>query len=102
MIVKAVKEYFQTGGFPEVQNIDPNIKTEILQGYIDTVFLKDVIEQHQVNNITAIKHPGRTEHTFFVHMYKIHANILYEHTKYLTLSCFALQYKYEFKAQISN
>ena len=57
---KAVKEYFQNGGFPEVQNIDPNIKTEILQGYIDTVLLKDVIERHQVNNITAIKHLVRT------------------------------------------
>ena len=57
---KAVKEYFQNGGFPEVQNIDPNIKTEILQGYIDTVLLKDVIERHRVNNITAIKHLVRT------------------------------------------
>jgi predicted AAA+ superfamily ATPase len=53
---KAVKEYFQNGGFPEVQNIDPNIKTEILQSYIDTVLLKDVIDRHRVNNITAIKH----------------------------------------------
>lgn len=57
---KAVKEYFQNGGFPEVQNIDPSIKTEILQGYIDTVLLKDVIERHRVNNITAIKHLVRT------------------------------------------
>jgi len=57
---KAVKEYFQNGGFPEVQNIDPSIKTEILQGYIDTVLLKDVIERHRVNNITAIKHLVKT------------------------------------------
>jgi len=56
----AVKKYFQNGGFPEVQNIDPNIKTEILQGYIDTVLLKDVIERHQVSNITAIKHLVKT------------------------------------------
>ena len=57
---KAVKEYFQNGGFPEVQNLDPNIKTEILQSYIDSVLLKDVIERHRVNNITAIKHLVRT------------------------------------------
>lgn len=56
----AVKKYFKNGGFPEVQNIDPNIKTELLQGYIDTVLLKDVIERHRVNNITAIKHLVRT------------------------------------------
>jgi len=56
----AVKKYLQNGGFPEVQNIDPNIKTDILQGYIDTVLLKDVIERHRVNNITAIKHLVKT------------------------------------------
>ena len=57
---KAVKEYSQIGGFPEVQNIDPNIRIEILQSYIDTVLLKDVIERYRVNNITAIKHLVKT------------------------------------------
>lgn len=56
----AVKKYLKNGGFPEVQNMDPNIKTEILQSYIDTVLLKDVIERHRVNNITAIKHLVKT------------------------------------------
>jgi uncharacterized protein len=56
----AIKQYFKNGGFPEVQNIDPDVKTEILQGYIDTVLLKDVIERHRVSNITAIKHLVRT------------------------------------------
>ncbi|MBL6992374.1 ATP-binding protein [Desulfobacula sp.] len=57
---KAVKEYSQNGGFPEVQNIDANTRTEILQGYIDSVLLKDVIERHGVNNFTAMKHLVRT------------------------------------------
>ncbi|WP_457553560.1 ATP-binding protein [Desulfobacula sp.] len=57
---KAVKDYLQNGGFPEVQNIDPNIQTAILQGYIDIVLMKDVIERHRVNNITAIKYLVRT------------------------------------------
>lgn len=56
----AVKKYFIDGGFPEVQNIDPDIKIEILQGYIDTVLLKDVIERHAVSNITAMKHLVKT------------------------------------------
>jgi len=53
---KAVKTYFETGGFPEVQNLDPYTRIEILQGYIDTVLLKDVIERHRVGNVTAIKY----------------------------------------------
>jgi hypothetical protein len=57
---KAVKDYFQNGGFPEVQNIDSNIQTVILQGYIDIVLMKDVIERHRVNNITAMKYLVRT------------------------------------------
>jgi predicted AAA+ superfamily ATPase len=56
----AVQQYLKNGGFPEVQNMDQNIKTEILQSYIDTVLLKDVIERHRVNNITAIKHLVKT------------------------------------------
>jgi hypothetical protein len=57
---KAVKDYFQNGGFPEVQNVDSNIQTVILQGYIDIVLMKDVIERHRVNNITAMKYLVRT------------------------------------------
>ena len=53
---KAVRNYFETGGFPEVQNIDHNLRIEILQGYIDSVLLKDVIERHKVSNIVAIKY----------------------------------------------
>jgi predicted AAA+ superfamily ATPase len=53
---KAVKNYFEIGGFPEVQNIDHNLRIEILQGYIDSVLLKDIIERHKVSNIVAIKY----------------------------------------------
>jgi uncharacterized protein len=56
----AVKQYFETGGFPEIQSMDSNTKTEVLQSYIDAVLLKDVIERHQVGNIPAIKHLVRT------------------------------------------
>ena len=52
----AIGKYFQIGGFPEVQYIDPNLRTEILQGYIDSVLLKDIIERHNVTNIIAMKH----------------------------------------------
>ena len=53
---KATRDYIEIGGFPEVQTLEPAIRIEILQGYIDSVLLKDVIERHKVNNITAIKY----------------------------------------------
>jgi len=53
---KAIRDYLEIGGFPEVQTLEPAIRIEILQGYIDSVLLKDVIERHKVNNITAIKY----------------------------------------------
>jgi len=82
---KAVKEYFQNGGFPEVQNLDPNIKIEMLQGYIDSVLLKDVIERHQVNNITAIKHLVRT----LIHSSgrKFSVNKFYNTLKSMSVKC---------------
>lgn len=82
---KAVKEYFQTGGFPEVQNIDPNIRIEILQSYIDTVLLKDVIERYRVNNITAIKHLVKT----LIHSSgrKFSINKFYNTLKSMSIKC---------------
>ena len=56
MLRKAVRDYFEIGGFPEVQTLARDVRIEILQGYIDSVLLKDVIERHKVNNITAIKY----------------------------------------------
>ena len=53
---KAVTDYLVIGGFPEVQKVPRYLRTEILQGYIDAVLLKDVIERHRVSNITALKY----------------------------------------------
>jgi predicted AAA+ superfamily ATPase len=53
---KAVKDYLEGGGFPEVQKLDRNLRIEILQGYIDSVLLKDIVERHKVSNILVFKH----------------------------------------------
>jgi len=53
---KAVKDYLEVGGFPEVQKLDRNLRIEILQGYIDSVLLKDIVERHKVGNILVLKH----------------------------------------------
>ena len=57
---KAAKDYLEIGGFPEVQRLERNLRMEILQGYIDSVLLKDIIERHGVGNIMALKHMVRS------------------------------------------
>jgi predicted AAA+ superfamily ATPase len=56
----AVRDYLTIGGFPEVQALDRNLRREILQGYVDSVLLKDVIERHKVSNVPALKHLVRS------------------------------------------
>jgi predicted AAA+ superfamily ATPase len=53
---KAVKDYLEAGGFPEVQKTQRDVRIEILQGYIDSVLLKDIIERHKVSNVLVLKH----------------------------------------------
>lgn len=45
-----------TGGFPEVLNVHPFDRVQILQGYVETVMLKDVAERHNVTNLVAMRH----------------------------------------------
>jgi hypothetical protein len=53
---KAVNDYLEIGGFPEVQTLDRNLRIEVLQGYIDSVLLKDIIERYKVSNVYVLKH----------------------------------------------
>jgi len=53
---KAVRDYLDIGGFPEVQELDPALRIEVLQGYIDSVLLKDIVERYHIGNVTALKH----------------------------------------------
>ena len=53
---KAAKDYLEVGGFLEVQNLERNLRIEVLQGYIDSVLLKDIIERHKVSNVLVLKH----------------------------------------------
>jgi predicted AAA+ superfamily ATPase len=98
LLRNAVSRYFRIGGFPEIQNIEGAARGQILQGYIDTVLLKDIIERHNITNITALKFMVRTlMHTAgnkfsinkFYHTLKSMAvkctkNRLYDYMDYLT------------------
>ncbi|MBW2630922.1 MAG: ATP-binding protein [Deltaproteobacteria bacterium] len=53
---KAINDYLEVGGFPEIQKLDRDLRIEVLQGYIDSVLLKDIVERHKVSNIHVLKH----------------------------------------------
>jgi len=53
---KAMKDYLEIGGFPEAQGLEGSLRVELLQGYIDSVLFKDIVERHKVSNVIALKH----------------------------------------------
>jgi predicted AAA+ superfamily ATPase len=57
---KQMIDYFNTGGFPAVQQMQQQDWRETLQGYVDTVILKDIIERHSINNIALLKYLTKT------------------------------------------
>lgn len=49
-------DYFRCGGFPGVQELSSLVRTETLQGYVETVILRDIIERHKVENIALLRY----------------------------------------------
>ncbi len=47
--------YLETGGFPEAQGLDSRDRLSLLQGYVDTVIFRDVVERHHVTNVEALR-----------------------------------------------
>lgn len=98
LLRKSAKDYLDVGGFPEIQKIDRILRIEVLQGYIDSILLKDIIERHKIGNILVLKHLVRymmnssgglfTVNKFFNTMksmsIKCTKNSLYEYLDHLT------------------
>ncbi len=82
---KAITEYLGTGGFPEVLNLGSNLRVEVLQGYIDSVILKDVIERHRVTNVIALKH--LVSHIMHAPGGKFSVNKFYNTLKSMAVRC---------------
>ena len=47
--------YLTEGGFPEAQGLSRPERNELLQGYVDVVLLRDVMERHNIANLTALR-----------------------------------------------
>lgn len=55
LVEKRFREYLTIGGFPEVQGLAAPLRIEILQGYVDTVLFRDVVERHRVSQVAALR-----------------------------------------------
>jgi uncharacterized protein len=54
-VEKSFLLYLQNGGFPEVQGLTNSLRTQLLQGYVDTVIFRDIIERYQLSQIAALR-----------------------------------------------
>lgn len=51
-----LQEYLQWGGFPEVVLAhEPELKQHLLQSYVDTMLLRDVVERHEIKNVALVE-----------------------------------------------
>ncbi len=50
-----VQDFLYFGGFPETAGTAKEIHRELIQGYVNSVIYRDIIERYQVSNIPALK-----------------------------------------------
>lgn len=55
LLANRLRDYLETGGFPEVQGVAAPLRVRILQEYVDVVILRDVVERHGVSNVAALR-----------------------------------------------
>jgi predicted AAA+ superfamily ATPase len=55
LVEKRFREYLLAGGFPETQGLAPALRIELLQGYVDTVLFRDVVERYGVSQVAALR-----------------------------------------------
>jgi len=82
---RAITDYLEAGGFPEVLDLGPNLRVEVLQSYINSVILKDVIERHRVSNVIALKH--LVSHIMHAPGGKFSVNRFYNTLKSMAVKC---------------
>jgi len=51
----AFLDYLETGGFPEAQGQARATRLQLLRDYVDVAILRDVVERHNVTNVTGLR-----------------------------------------------
>jgi len=55
LVEKRFREFLVDGGFPEAQGLPAAVRVELLQGYVDTVLFRDVVERHRASQVEALR-----------------------------------------------
>jgi len=55
LVEKRFREFLVEGGFPEAQRLPVALRIELLQGYVDTVLFRDVVERYGVSQVAALR-----------------------------------------------
>jgi hypothetical protein len=55
LVEKRFREFLVEGGFPEAQELAAALRIELLQGYVDTVLFRDVVERYGVTQVAALR-----------------------------------------------
>lgn len=55
-IAHLFESYLNNGGFPEAVNLSERERVDILQEYINLIIYKDLIERHNIKNISLVKY----------------------------------------------
>jgi predicted AAA+ superfamily ATPase len=54
-VEKRFREYLQQGGFPEVQGLSTPLRVELLQGYVNIVVFRDILERYGITQVAALR-----------------------------------------------
>jgi predicted AAA+ superfamily ATPase len=52
---KRFREYLAEGGFPEAQGLTQALRVQLLQGYVDTVLFRDIVERYGISQVAALR-----------------------------------------------
>ncbi len=52
---RAYIDWLRTGGFPEAQGLVPPVRRQLLRDYVDVAMFRDVVERHDVRNVTGLR-----------------------------------------------
>ncbi len=55
LMEKRFREFLVEGGFPEAQGLPTGLRIELLQGYVDTVLFRDVVERYGISQVAALR-----------------------------------------------
>lgn len=55
LIERRFREFLVVGGFPEAQGLSAVPRIELLQGYVDTVLFRDIVERYSISQVAALR-----------------------------------------------